>query len=149
MRALLQRVTAATVRVNDRDIAAIGPGLLVLAGIHVNDTAADRQYLIAKILGARIFNDDAGVMNRSVTETGGEVLLVSQFTLYGDLRKGRRPSYSDAMPPDRANVFFQDFVRECTEAYPRVSAGLFGADMQVTLTNDGPVTIILDSAKII
>lgn len=147
MRALIQRVTTASVSVNGCSVASIGPGLLVLAGIHGSDTAEDRQYIIGKILGARIFDDDAGIMNRSVTDVGGAVLLVSQFTLYGDLRKGRRPSWSDAMPPDQARGFFEQFVRECGELYERVSSGLFGAHMQVSLVNDGPVSILLDSAK--
>ena len=116
MRAVLQRVLHASVEVDGTAVASIGKGLMVLAGLHESDTERDMEYIAGKILGARIFNDAGGVMNLSVGETGGEILLVSQFTLYGDIRKGKRPSYSSAMKPDAARDAFSRFVELCTVA---------------------------------
>jgi D-tyrosyl-tRNA(Tyr) deacylase len=146
MRALIQRVSEASVRVDGRVVGAIGPGLLVLAGVAVDDTAADRDWLTRKIVAMRIFADDAGVMNRSVQETGGDILAVSQFTLHASTRKGNRPSWSAAAPPEVAQPAFDAFVAALAALLGRpVSTGTFGADMAVSLVNDGPVTVWLDS----
>lgn len=147
MRAVLQRVLSASVEVDGTVVASIGKGLMVLAGLHESDTDRDMDYIAGKIIGARIFDDAAGVMNLSVAETGGEVLLVSQFTLYGDLRKGKRPSYSSAMKPEPAREAFSRFVSKCTSLHPATRAGIFQADMKVSLVNDGPVTILVDSGR--
>jgi len=149
MRAVIQRVLQATVEVEGRIIASIDTGLLVLIGIHSDDSHDDMKYIIGKIMGLRIFNDDRDIMNHSVQDIKGGVLLVPQFTLYGDARRGNRPSYSSAMPPTGAAPFFSDFLDHFRSAYPGVVAGLFGADMKVSLTNWGPVTILLDSSKIL
>jgi D-tyrosyl-tRNA(Tyr) deacylase len=147
MRALVQRVREASVRVSERTVASIGPGLLVLCGIHAADTQTERDWLARKIVGLRIFDDDAGVMNRSVVEAGGELLAVSQFTLYASTRKGARLSYSAAAPPEFAAPAFEAFVRSVEQALgKRVHTGVFGAHMHVSLVNDGPVTIWLDTA---
>ena len=147
MRALLQRVSAASVTVDDTIVGSINLGLLVLVGIHKDDTLAeDGQWLATKILQARIFEDDAGKMNRSVADIAGELLVVSQFTLYGDLRKGTRPSYSDAMPGEAARTFWADWVkllRQMTSL--KVAEGAFAATMRVALVNEGPVTLMIDS----
>jgi len=147
MRALLQRVREASVRVEGNVAGAIGPGLLVLVGVRAADTAEDRDWLVRKIVQLRIFNDASGVMNRSVQEVGGEILAVSQFTLYASTRKGNRPSYSDAAPPAVASPVFDQFVAALSVSLGKpVPTGVFGADMQVALVNDGPVTIWIDSA---
>ena len=146
MRALIQRVTEAAVRVDGRLIASIGPGLLVLAGIGSTDDAADREWLARKIVALRVFADATGVMNRSLQDTGGELLAVSQFTLYGSTRKGNRPSWSAAAPPEIAQPAFDAFVGALASLLRReIPTGIFGADMAVSLVNDGPVTIWLDS----
>ncbi|MBN1496345.1 MAG: D-tyrosyl-tRNA(Tyr) deacylase [Spirochaetes bacterium] len=147
MRAVIQRVREASVSVDGDEVASIGRGILVFAGLHESDTEKDLEYILGKIIGARIFDDNAGVMNLSVTDTGGEILLVSQFTLYGDLRRGKRPSYSAAMDPEKARDIFNGFVDRCRSLHERTQSGVFGADMKVSLVNDGPVTILLDSAK--
>jgi len=148
MRALIQRVREASVAVDGRRVAAIGPGLLVLAGVASDDTAEDRDWLARKIVALRVFADDAGVMNRAVGEAGGDILAVSQFTLFASTRKGNRPSWSAAAPPEVAQPGFEAFVaalaRECGRPVP---TGVFGADMQVALVNDGPVTIFIDSRQ--
>ena len=147
MRAVVQRVREAAVTVGAETVSAIGPGLLVLCGVTAADGDADRDWLARKIVSLRIFNDDAGVMNRSLAEVGGELLAVSQFTLYASTRKGARPSYSAAAPPDVAAPKFAAFVLALARELGRpVATGVFGADMQVSLVNDGPVTIWLDSA---
>jgi D-tyrosyl-tRNA(Tyr) deacylase len=147
MRALVQRVCEATVRVSDDTVAAIGPGLLVLCGVHPNDTDADREWLAHKIVSLRIFDDENGIMNRSLLEARGDLLAVSQFTLYASTRKGARPSYSAAAPPEIASPAFDAFVRQLEQAVGRrVPTGVFGAHMQIALVNDGPVTIWLDTA---
>lgn len=146
MRVVLQRVGSASVQVGDRTVGAIGRGLLVLAGFETGDTDADLDWMVGKILQARIFPDEAGVMNRALAEAGGEVLLVSQFTLLASTRKGNRPSWSRAAPPESARELFGRFHRQVEAAWGRpVPTGEFGADMQVALVNDGPVTLIIDS----
>ncbi len=146
MRALIQRVRDAAVVVDGDVVGAIGPGLLVLAGVGADDTDDDRDWLARKIVGLRIFADDGGVMNRSLAETGGSILAVSQFTLFASTRKGNRPSWSAAAPPAVALPRFDAFVaRLATLLGKPVPTGVFGADMQVRLTNDGPVTIWFDT----
>ncbi len=146
MRALIQRVTEATVTVEGQVTGAIGAGLLVLAGVTDGDNAEDRDWLVRKIVQLRVFDDDAGVMNRSVVDVGGEILAVSQFTLYASTRKGNRPSYTAAARPEIAEPAFASFVAALATALGRpVPTGVFGAHMAVRLTNDGPVTLWLDS----
>jgi D-tyrosyl-tRNA(Tyr) deacylase len=146
LRALVQRVREASVSVDGRIAGAIGPGLLVLAGVGNGDEPEDRDWLARKIVQLRIFDDDTGIMNLSVAETGGGVLAVSQFTLYASTRKGNRPSWSSAAPPLIAQPAFATFVQSLArELGKTVATGVFGAHMQVALVNDGPVTIWLDS----
>jgi D-tyrosyl-tRNA(Tyr) deacylase len=146
MRALVQRVREASVTAEGRVTGAIGPGLVVLAGVAADDTAEDRAWTARKVVQMRIFDDDAGVMNRSVLDVGGGLLVVSQFTLFASTRKGNRPSWSGAAPPEVARPLFEAFVAELAMAASRpVATGVFGAMMQVALVNDGPVTIWLDS----
>lgn len=147
MRAVVQRVSRAQVSVGDEVTGKIGPGLLVLLGISKIDTAADADYVVAKILGLRIFGDENGKMNLSLADTRGAILAVSQFTLYGDVRKGRRPSFDQAAPPDLANELYEHFVRKIRDAGLTCETGRFQATMKVELVNDGPVTILLDSAR--
>lgn len=149
MRAVIQRVFSASVEVDGKVISSIGEGLLVFAGFYSEDSENDTDYIINKILGLRIFNDDNDVMNLSVTDIEGDILLVSQFTLYGDVRKGKRPSYSSAMHPDKASDFYDQLVHKCRSEYDRVKSGIFGANMKISLINNGPVTILLDSSKIL
>jgi D-aminoacyl-tRNA deacylase len=148
VRSVIQRVSRAKVSVEASIIGEIGPGLLVLLGVSQQDTEADADYLAEKILGLRIFDDDAGKMNRSVAETGGALLVVSQFTLYGDVRRGRRPSFDAAARPERANELYEYFVSRVRTAGVPCATGRFQAMMDVELVNDGPVTILLDSEKI-
>ena len=146
MRALLQRVTEASVTVDGFTCGSIGAGLLVLAGVTHDDTPDDREWLARKIVQLRIFDDESGVMNRSVLESGGAILAVSQFTLYASTRKGNRPSYTDAARPEVAQPAFDAFVATLATLLGKpVPTGVFGAAMQVALVNDGPVTIWLDS----
>ena len=146
MRAVVQRVRHARVTVEGHVTGKIGPGLLVLAGVTDGDTTEDRGWLARKIVQIRLFDDDAGVMNRSVQEVGGDVLTVSQFTLFASTRKGNRPSYSAAARPEVARPAFDAFVAELAQLLGRpVATGVFGAMMQVELVNDGPVTILLDT----
>ena len=146
MRALLQRVREARVTVGSRVTGEIGRGIVVLAGIAPGDTPEDRDWLARKIVQLRVFDDDAGVMNRSVRDVGGDILAVSQFTLHASTRKGNRPSYSGAATPELARPAFDAFVAAlATELGKPVSTGEFGAMMQVALVNDGPVTIWIDS----
>ena len=148
MRAVVQRVSRAQVRVGDEIVGKIDAGLLVLVGMAKTDAPADADYLAEKILGLRIFEDEGGKMNRSLTETRGAVLAVSQFTLYGDVKKGRRPSFDQAAPPALANELYEYFVRKIREAGFVCETGRFQAMMQVELVNEGPVTILLDSARL-
>jgi D-aminoacyl-tRNA deacylase len=145
MRAVVQRVTRAGVLVSGQEIALIGRGLLVLVGISREDTRADMEWLARKIVELRIFDDADGKLNLSLLDVRGELLLVSQFTLYGDCRKGRRPSYSDAAPPEQANGLYREFIEIVRQWVPGVQSGRFQAEMEVSLTNWGPVTLILDS----
>lgn len=146
MRALVQRVTQAQVEVEGRRVGAIDRGMLVFLGIEDADTAEDMTYVVRKLAGLRIFNDDQGVMNADIRETAGQCLLVSQFTLFASTRKGNRPSYSRASSAEKALPLYQQTLRMLEEALQQpVAAGIFGADMQVSLINDGPVTILLDS----
>ena len=146
MRVILQRVRHASVSVDENTISTIEKGLLVLLGIEEEDTQEDIHWLCRKIVNMRIFADDEGVMNKSVLETKGEVLVVSQFTLHASTKKGNRPSYIKAAKPEIAIPLYEDFVKEISGLLGKtVPTGEFGADMQVSLVNDGPVTIILDS----
>jgi len=148
MRAVIQRVTSARVRVGERVTGRIERGLLVLVGVGRGDTLADVQYIAGKIRGLRVFESEAGKpMDRSVVEAGGAVLVVSQFTLYGDVRKGRRPSFDDAARPEEARELYETLVRELQAAHVPVSTGEFQAMMQVELVNDGPVTVLVDSRR--
>ncbi len=147
MRAVVQRVKSASVTVEGELISSTGNGLLILVGFHSTDTHDDSDYIITKCINLRIFEDSNGLMNLSVSETGGEILVVSQFTLYGDARKGRRPSFSDSMPPAKAELFYSEFLERFREKFPPVRSGKFQADMDVSLVNSGPVTILLDSKK--
>lgn len=147
MRAVVQRVTRASVKVGDEITGAIDAGLLVLLGVSQDDAEPDADYLAEKIAGLRIFEDDAGKMNLSVIDIGGALLAVSQFTLYGDVRRGKRPSFDDAARPDRALELYEYFVAKIRAAGLRCETGLFQAMMDVSLVNSGPVTILLDSKK--
>ncbi|MCU0695155.1 MAG: D-aminoacyl-tRNA deacylase [Myxococcaceae bacterium] len=145
MRAVLQRVKEASVTVDGQVVGAIGPGLLVLLGVGKGDTEADVDFMVDKVPGLRIFEDEAGKMNRSLVDGSKHLLAVSQFTLYADTRKGRRPSFVDAMPPDEAKRLYALFCERCRASGLTVAEGVFAADMKVALVNDGPVTIVLDS----
>ena len=145
---MLQRVSYARVRVNNEVVAEIGPGLLVLLGVAQGDGESEVRSLADKIVHLRIFEDEAGKMNRSLLECEGEMLVVSQFTLYADARKGRRPSFIEAAPPGEAEPLIRSFEDLVRSYGVRVSSGIFGAHMLVELANDGPVTIWLDSAEL-
>ena len=147
MRAVVQRVSSAEVRLAGRVTAAIGTGLLVFLGVTGDDGPDDVRYAAEKIAGLRIFADDQGRMNRSVADVGGAVLVVPQFTLYGDARKGRRPSFDRAAPPAVAEALYQGVVRMLVERSLTVETGVFQAKMEIALVNDGPVTILFDSAR--
>ena len=144
MRVLLQRVTRAAVTVEGAEVAAIGPGLLLLVGFTPGDGEAELSWMAEKVVHLRIFEDEAGKLNRSVLEAGGQLLAVSQFTLYADSGKGRRPSFDAAAPPETARVLFDQFVASLRARGIPTQAGVFQAHMQVSLVNDGPVTIWLD-----
>lgn len=148
MRAVLQRVTSANVRVGDELVGEIGIGLVVLLGIAQDDTEQDAKYLLEKITSLRIFDDADGRMNLPVTDVDGALLIVSQFTLYGDARRGRRPSWSDAASPEVAEPIYERFVSEARRSVTRVATGSFRQMMRLELVNDGPVTILLDSRKL-
>ncbi len=145
MRAVIQRVFRAKVTVDDQVVGSIGRGLLVLLGVGADDEAADAAYLAEKIPFLRIFEDEAGKLNRSLFEIKGEALVVSQFTLYGDCRRGRRPSFSSAAPPDKARRLYELFTAQLREKGIKVATGTFQAHMLVELVNDGPVTLLLES----
>ena len=147
MRAVVSRVAWARVVADGEVTGEIGPGLLVLVGVTHDDTEADADWLAAKVAALRVFADDQGRMNRSLTDTGGAALVVSQFTLYGDARKGRRPSYVAAAPPSRAAPLVEAVAKSLAGAGGPVATGRFGADLQVGSSGDGPVTILLDSAR--
>ena len=146
MRVVIQRVSEASVTVDGKVTGAIGEGLLVLAGFEDSDTADDLRWMASKLVNLRIFPDDEDVMNRSLIETEGELLIVSQFTLHAMTKKGNRPSYIRAARPEVAIPLYQSFIAECQLLInPKIQTGIFGADMKVSLVNDGPVTITIDS----
>jgi D-tyrosyl-tRNA(Tyr) deacylase len=147
MRAVVQRVTEARVEVAGQTVGQISAGLLVLVGVARDDREEDADYLVEKITHLRVFNDEQARMNRSLAETGGAMLVVSQFTLYGDIRRGRRPSYIEAAEPERANALYEYFVARARAQGVKVETGVFQASMRVSLVNDGPVTILIDSRK--
>jgi len=147
VRAVIQRVTSARVRVGERVVGEIGAGLLVLVGVARTDTEADAKFIAGKIRDMRVFEGDGKPMDRSVVDVGGSVLVVSQFTLYGDMRKGRRPSFDDAAPPELARALYEGVVRELQSAQVPVATGQFQAMMRVELVNDGPVTVLVDSTR--
>ncbi|MDH3807880.1 MAG: D-aminoacyl-tRNA deacylase [Desulfuromonadales bacterium] len=147
MRVVIQRVSEASVTVDQQTVGAIGQGLMVLLGVAQGDTSQEAKALAEKTAGLRIFEDDAGKMNRSVEEIGGSLLVVSQFTLLGDCRKGRRPGFTDAAPPELADQRYEEYVAALRSRGVNVATGVFRADMQVALVNDGPVTMLLDSRK--
>lgn len=147
MRAVVQRVKRASVEVEEEIIGEIGKGLLVLLGVGEDDTNEDIDYMVNKILGLRIFEDNNGKMNLSLMDIKGEILVISQFTLYGDVRKGRRPSFTDSAKPEKAEKIYEEFISKCKEEGILVESGEFAADMDVELINQGPVTIMIDSKK--
>ena len=147
MRCVVQRVTEASVTVNGETVGAVGSGLMVLIGVSTEDTDADLKYMADKVPNLRIFDDENGVMNRSVIDAGGSILAVSQFTLYGDTRGGRRPSYIRAAKPDEANTMYERLVAAWRAKGIHVETGRFRTEMKVSLVNDGPVTILIDSEK--
>jgi D-tyrosyl-tRNA(Tyr) deacylase len=147
MRAVVQRVKEARVEVSGHQVSGIGTGLLIYVGVDRDDGLADVEYICEKVVGLRVFEDSAGKMNLSIQETGGSLLLVSQFTLYGDCRKGRRPSFSDAAPPEKAKSLYDSLVAKCREHGLDVKTGVFREMMKVYSINDGPVTLLLDSRK--
>ena len=149
MRAVIQRVSRAKVLVEGKTVGEIGQGILILLGVSRDDTEKEAVYLLEKTLNLRIFEDSAAKMNLSLLETDGELLVVSQFTLYADARKGRRPSFIEAAAPEKANQLYEFFVREAKKQVKMVETGRFQAMMDVELVNDGPVTILIDSAKIL
>ncbi len=146
MRAVIQRVASAEVSINGEAVGSIGRGFLVFLGVHVSDEKRDADYIVKKVSGLRVFEDANGKMNLSLNEAEGELLVVSQFTLYGDARHGNRPSFIEAALPDKAVPLYEYTVEELRKSF-RVETGVFGADMQVSLVNDGPVTILLDSTR--
>ena len=148
MRAILTRVKSASVTIDGHVNGAIGPGFLILLGVGPNDTEKECRYLAEKALSLRIFEDENGKMNRGLDAIGGQVLVVSQFTLYGNCRKGRRPSFTDAAGPELGNALYEKFLAICAELGYPPQHGEFGADMQVASVNDGPVTIILDTREL-
>lgn len=147
MKAVIQRVTSASVAVENQTIGAIGPGLLILLGIHEEDTEAEVDYLVRKITKLRIFEDEQGKMNLDLAAIAGEILSVSQFTLYADTKKGNRPSYAKAARPEVATALYALFNQKLREANITVATGEFGAHMQIALVNDGPVTIVIDTRE--
>ncbi|MCR3956564.1 MAG: D-aminoacyl-tRNA deacylase [Gudongella sp.] len=148
MRAVVQRVTQAKVIVDDENVGEIDKGLLVYLGVGESDTETDLEYMVNKVTGLRIFEDDNGKMNLSIQDIGGEILAISQFTLYGDARKGKRPSFTDAASPEVGDRLYERFIARTTEMGIRTESGVFGAHMMVDYVNDGPVTILLDSTKL-
>lgn len=146
MRAVVQRVDSASVTIDGRVNGKIGKGFMVLLGIDENDTEKDLDYITSKLIGLRVFEDEAGKMNKSILDAGGEILLISQFTLYGDARHGKRPSFIRAARPEKAIPLYEKAIARLREQL-NVETGIFGAEMKVELINDGPVTILLDSER--
>ncbi len=149
MRAVLTRVTSASVSIGGEVVGRIGKGFLILLGVGPEDDGTHCRYLAEKALGLRIFEDENGKMNRSLEDVGGQVLVVSQFTLYGNCRKGRRPSFTEAAPPELGNRLYEQFLKDCEDLGYPPQHGQFGADMQVASVNDGPVTLILDTQQLL
>ena len=147
MRAVIQRVREASVVVNNQTVGAVETGLMVLLGVAQGDTGKDAAYLAEKTAGLRIFEDDHGKMNRSVEDIHGSILVISQFTLLGDCRKGRRPGFTEAAPPDLADALYKEYVAALRSRGLQVETGIFQAEMQVHLVNNGPVTLLLDSRR--
>ncbi|OFI05243.1 D-tyrosyl-tRNA(Tyr) deacylase [Clostridium acetireducens DSM 10703] len=147
MRAVIQRVKSSKVEIKGEIIGEIGKGLNVLLGISKEDTLEDVKYLKDKILNLRIFEDENGKLNKSLLDVKGEILIVSQFTLYGDCRKGRRPSFTEALGGEDAEKLYREFVSQCKDTLKKVETGKFGADMLVSIENDGPVTLLIESKK--
>ncbi|NLW41232.1 MAG: D-tyrosyl-tRNA(Tyr) deacylase [Tissierellia bacterium] len=147
MRAVVQRVARASVTVEEEIVGEISKGLLVLLGVGEEDEDKDLEYMVDKILGLRIFEDEKGKMNLSLLDIGGELLVVSQFTLYGDVRRGKRPSFTSSAHPEMAEKMYEEFIIKCKEKGIKTEKGIFGAHMEVELLNDGPVTILIDSKK--
>lgn len=147
MKIVIQKVKSASVHVEQKLISEIQKGYLILVGIHENDTQDDVDYITKKILNLRLFKSENSYFDKSIKDIEGQILFVSQFTLYGDTKKGNRPSFSKAMAPEKAKLFYEDFLNSFKKLYPKIKDGLFGANMQISLINDGPVTIILDSNK--
>ena len=148
MKFVIQVVSHADVRVEDEVIGSIGQGFMVLVGIGASDTPEIARKMVKKLLGLRIFPDENGKTNLSLSQVGGQLLMISQFTLYADCTHGNRPGFTNAAPPDSANALYEDILQLCRESVPVVEKGSFGAHMKVTLTNEGPFTIILDSAEL-
>ncbi len=148
MRAVVQRVAAGRVLVRDQEVGRIGRGFVVLVGVKKNDSISDARYMADKVYNLRVFEDDTGKMNKSLADIGGEILVVSQFTLLGDVRKGRRPSFSEAADPAQAVPLIEVFISELRNRGITVSCGRFGEHMMVEIYNDGPCTILLDSEKV-
>lgn len=148
MRSVVQRVTKAKVSVEEEVVGKIENGLMILLGIEDNDEIKDIEYMVDKVINLRIFEDEDGKMNKSVIDTGGSILAVSQFTLLGDARKGRRPSFINAALPEKAIPLYELFLKKIQEKNINIQQGIFGAEMQVELINDGPVTILLDSKRV-
>ena len=148
MRAVLTRVKSASVTIDGTTVGTIGQGFLILLGVGPEDTPEACRYLAEKCLGLRVFEDENGKMNRSLEDVQGQVLVVSQFTLYGNCRKGRRPSFTEAAPPDLGNRLYEQFLQDCADLGFTPQHGQFGADMQVASVNDGPVTLILDTDEL-
>ncbi len=148
MRAVVQRVLNASVKVENKIVGEIGKGLLVFISVDENDTEKDIEYMVDKITELRIFNDDQGKFNLSLSDVKGEILIVSQFTLHGDCRRGRRPSFSSAARPEKAIPYYERFIELTKQKGFKVATGIFGAHMLVSLVNDGPVTILIDTQKV-
>lgn len=149
MRAVVQRVTNGNVEIEGKIVGSIGKGLVVLLGVSEKDTNEDVTYMVEKVLNLRVFDDEEGKMNFSLLDIQGELLVVSQFTLYGDCRKGRRPNYMAAAKPEKADELYNEFVKLCKAQDVKTETGVFQADMKVNIINDGPVTLIVDSEKVI
>ena len=147
MRAVVQRVSKASVTVDNKVVGEIGKGLVVLLGVGADDNLRDLEYLVDKVLGLRIFQDENDKMNLSLLDCKGELLVISQFTLYGDVRKGKRPSFTDSAHPDIAEKIYLEFINKCMDNGIKTEKGIFGANMEVSLINSGPVTIMIDSKK--
>lgn len=144
MRVVVQRCDDAKVTVDNKVVGKIGKGMMILVGFTDTDTSKEIDYMIGKVINLRIFDDEFGVMNKSLLDTGGSILSISQFTLYGDASKGRRPSYTKALSGDKANILYDEFNEKLKKQNVHVETGIFGAEMKVTFTNDGPITILLE-----